>query len=55
MNKSWKENIFIGALIGTKGDSYDANEDLQEDVHMNFININVKYLKSPFFTRLFTI
>ena len=32
----YKDNIFIGALIGTKGDSYNANEALQEDEAYKF-------------------
>jgi len=33
---NYKENIFIGALIGTKGDSYNANEALLEDEAYEF-------------------
>lgn len=32
----YKENIFVGALIGTKGDSYNANEALKEDEAYEF-------------------
>jgi len=32
----YKENIFIGALIGTKGDSYNVNEALKEEVAYEF-------------------
>lgn len=34
--KDYKENIFIGALIGTKGDSYNADEALKEEEAYHF-------------------
>jgi len=49
MNKGWKENIFIGALIGTEGDSYNANEALQEDVAYEFHKYQCEIFKQSIF------
>lgn len=41
----YKENIFIGALIGTKGDSYNAKEALKEDEAYEFHRYQCEILK----------
>jgi S-methylmethionine-dependent homocysteine/selenocysteine methylase len=46
-NQSYKENIFVGGLLGCKGDAYNAAEALQTDEAYTFHRIQVaEYAKT---------